>query len=65
MGTWKILRQFYRGPVDERLNGYFSTSAFTQPAPYTIGNVSRALPDVRGDGMGNWDFSLFKNYRVT
>ena len=47
-------------PVVRKLsNG--STTAFTQPAPYTFGNVGRTLPDVRSPGMTNWDASLVKN----
>ncbi len=37
---------------------------FTQPAPFTFGNVSRTLPDVRGPGVRNLDFSLFKNFEL-
>ncbi|MCI0421441.1 MAG: hypothetical protein L0312_19820, partial [Acidobacteria bacterium] len=44
---------------------YFNTSVFSQPALYSFGNASRTLPDVRGPGTHNWDFSLFKNFRVT
>jgi hypothetical protein len=44
-----------------RLNEYFDTSVFSQPAPFTFGNVGRTLPDVRKPGMNNFDFSLFKN----
>ncbi len=49
------------GPVSERLNRYLDTSAFSLPAPYTFGNVSRTLPDVRSPGNMNFDFSLLKN----
>lgn len=50
------------GPVDERLNKYFDTSVFSQPAPFTFGNVSATLPDVRNDGVKNFDLSLFKQF---
>jgi hypothetical protein len=52
------------GPVDERLNRFFDTSAFTQPAPFTFGNVARTLPDVRGPGSVNVALSMFKNIPV-
>ena len=52
------------GPVHERLDRYFDTSVFSQPAPFTLGNVGRTLPDVRGPGTTNHDFSLFKNFRA-
>ena len=29
------------GPVDQRLNKYFDTTVYTQPAPFTFGNVRR------------------------
>lgn len=40
---------------------WFNTSVFSEPAPYTIGNTSRSLPDVRNPGETNADISLFKN----
>ena len=52
------------GSVKDRLDKYFNTSVFTQPAPFTFGNVSRTLPDVRGPGAKNLDFSLFKNFAL-
>jgi outer membrane receptor protein involved in Fe transport len=52
------------GPVTSRLNRYFDTSVFSQPAPYTFGNVGRMLPDVRSPGDKNFDLSLFKNFRI-
>ncbi len=52
------------GPVNDRLNRYFDTGAFTLPDPYTFGNVSRILPDVRGPGLVNFDLSLIKNTRI-
>ncbi len=51
------------GPVNQRLNRYFDISVFSQPATYTLGNLSRTLPDVRTNGTRNWDLSLFKNFR--
>ena len=53
------------GPTVDRLNRYFDTSAFSLPAPYTFGNVSRTLPDVRAPGQVNFDFSLLKNTKIT
>jgi hypothetical protein len=43
------------------LNQWFNTSVFSEPAPYTIGNTGRTLPDVRNPGVVNADLSLFKN----
>jgi len=53
------------GPVVDRLNRYFDTSAFTQPAPFTFGNLGRTLPDVRGPANINFDLSLLKNIALT
>jgi hypothetical protein len=56
------------GPAQDRLGGvsgvtWFDTTAFRQPAPFTIGNVGRTVPDVRLDGLESWDFSIFKSFR--
>jgi hypothetical protein len=47
-----------------KLDKYFKTEVFSAPPLYTFGNVSRTLPDVRGPGLGNLDFSIFKNIRI-
>jgi hypothetical protein len=51
------------GPISLRLNGYLNAAVFSQPAPFTFGNTARTLPDVRGPGTQNIDFSLFKNFQ--
>jgi hypothetical protein len=53
------------GSVHSRLNRYFDTSVFSQPAPFTFGNTGRVLPDVRGPGQRSMDLSLFKNFTLT
>jgi hypothetical protein len=50
------------GPVHERLEAYFDRSAFLQPAPFTFGNLSPRLSDIRNDGVRNFDISLFKEF---
>jgi hypothetical protein len=40
---------------------WFNTSVFSQPAPFTFGNVSRTIPNVRVPGIVQFDISLFKN----
>jgi hypothetical protein len=52
------------GPIEDRLNRYFNTSAFSQPAAFTFGNTARTLPDVRAPGLANFDFSVIKNTRL-
>jgi len=46
------------------LDRWFNTSAFTEPAPFTFGNVGRTLPDVREPGLVNFDFSVAKNAAI-
>ena len=41
------------GTAQERLNRWFDTSQFTNPEPFTLGNLGRTLPDVRTDGVAN------------
>jgi hypothetical protein len=53
------------GPIINRLNNYFNTSVFSQPAPFSFGNTGRTLPNVRAPGLHNLDFSLFKSFHVT
>lgn len=49
-------------PTRER---WFDTEAFVNPPDFTLGNVGRALPDVRGPGTVNFDLSLIKDTRIT
>jgi hypothetical protein len=41
---------------------WFNTDVFSVAAPYTFGNLSPVLPDVRTDGMRNVDAVLVKNF---
>ncbi|MBS1829309.1 MAG: TonB-dependent receptor [Acidobacteria bacterium] len=52
------------GPVVDRLTEYFTRAVFSQPAPFTHGNLSRTLPDVRSPSLKNMDLSLFKNFEI-
>jgi hypothetical protein len=45
-------------PRPKQVNQWFDTSCFTDPPPYTFGNSG--IGHVRGPGLNNWDFSLFK-----
>ena len=51
------------GPDTGRLDRYFDTSQFTNPAAYTFGNLSRFI-NVRGPGLNNLDVSIVKNTRI-
>ncbi|MEZ5354541.1 MAG: TonB-dependent receptor [Bryobacteraceae bacterium] len=53
------------GAPQARLNRYFDTTQFTVPTPFTFGNVSRTLPDVRGPSGRNYDVSVQKTFPVT
>jgi hypothetical protein len=46
------------------LERWFDTSAFVLPAPYTFGNMGRVHPTLRADRTENFDFSIFKNFRI-
>ncbi len=50
--------------AEPTLAKWFNTAAFSQPAAFTYGNVSRTLPDVLSDAMFNLDVSLFRNVRL-
>lgn len=53
------------GDAHDRLNRWFDTSVFSQPAPYTLGNVSPLISNLRNHYINNLDFSLFKQFTVT
>jgi len=46
---------------NKSLAHWFNTAIFSQPAPFTIGNAPRALPNARNPGYTDADMSLFKN----
>jgi hypothetical protein len=50
--------------IQSRLAKYFDTSSFTVPAPFTLGSLSRTLPDVRGPGRFNYDLNLSKQFVI-
>jgi hypothetical protein len=51
------------GSAQSRLNQWFDTTQYRLPAPFTFGNISRSLPDVRMNGIRNYDFAIFKAVR--
>jgi hypothetical protein len=53
------------GPIVHRLNRYFNTSAFAQPADYTYGNLAANIGTVRSPGMNNVDATLAKDFQFT
>ena len=53
------------GAIANRLNEYFVQSDFYQTPNFTFGDVGRFLPNVRGPGTHDLDFSLFKAFHAT
>ncbi len=51
------------GPDPEGAGRVFNRFAFAQPSVGTFGNSGRNI--LRGEGLNNVDFSLFKNARIT
>ena len=49
------------GSVAARLAHWFDTSVFTHTDNYGYGTDSRTEPNIRSDGMKNFDFAVFKN----
>ncbi len=52
------------GPVEARLDRYFDTSVYSQPAAFTFGNEPIFSPLLRAHGVRNFDLSLFKNFAL-
>ncbi len=52
------------GDPQTRLDEYFRTDVFSQPAAFTFGNTGRILPDTRGPGITQWDFAVFKRTQI-
>lgn len=52
------------GSAQSRLNQWFNTACFSVPGPYTFGTESRTDPVIRGDGINNFDFALFKRTQI-
>ncbi len=49
---------------NDKVQKWFDTAAFTLPPSYTLGNVSRTLPDTRGPSVTNLDASLVRNLHI-
>jgi hypothetical protein len=52
------------GAVQKRLNQYFDTTAYAVPAAFTYGDSSPTAPNLRGPGIADFDFSLFKDFTI-
>jgi hypothetical protein len=51
------------GSLEDRLGSYINKAAFTTAPQFTFGNMSRTI-GMRGPGISNIDFSLFKSYSL-
>jgi Carboxypeptidase regulatory-like domain/TonB dependent receptor-like, beta-barrel len=52
------------GPVEDRLNRYFDTTVYSQPAAFTFGNEPVFSPVLRAPALRNTDLSFFKNFDI-
>jgi len=53
------------GSFDPAKDRYLNIDAFSQPAPFTVGNAPRTMPTVRAPALYNEDFSVFKRLHFT
>jgi hypothetical protein len=53
------------GSHQDRLNRFFNTAAFAQPAPFTFGDTAARVSWLRSPGMNNWNLTLTKTFSVT
>ena len=53
------------GPIQQRLSQYFNTACFSVPGAFTFGSESRTDPTLRGTGINNFDFAVFKRTAIT
>jgi hypothetical protein len=53
------------GTSQSRLTQWFNTSCFTAPPAATFGNLGRTISTWRQPGISNYDFSIFKNTKIT
>ena len=48
----------------QRLDRWFDTSVFSQPAPFTLGNMSPLVSNLRNHHINNVDMSVFKQFQI-
>ncbi|HEU0122729.1 MAG TPA: carboxypeptidase regulatory-like domain-containing protein [Bryobacteraceae bacterium] len=53
------------GDAHQRLDRWFDTSTFSQPAPFTLGNLGPLVNGLRGHHINNLDASIFKQFAIT
>lgn len=62
--NWNGQNARLSGTVESRLNKYFNTADFSQPATYTYGNMSSTSGYLRSPGYRNLDASLMKSFNM-
>jgi hypothetical protein len=62
--NWNGQNPSLSGSIANRLNRYFNTSDFSAPAPFTYGNSSRTIAQLRDPGYINTDLSGIKNIPI-
>ncbi|PWU00447.1 MAG: TonB-dependent receptor [Terriglobia bacterium] len=53
------------GSAQARLNEWFNINCFTQPGPFSFGNMGRTDGALRGSGINNFDLAMFKRTTIT
>lgn len=53
------------GSATSRLNEWFNTACFTATPAFTLGSEGRFDPNLRTQGIDNWDFAVFKTTSIT
>ncbi len=53
------------GSINSRLERYFNTAAFAQPADFTFGSLGPRTGAVRGPGMNNWNARIAREFHLT
>jgi Carboxypeptidase regulatory-like domain len=51
------------GSRQQRIKEWYDTSVFVPATDYSYGSDSRTEPNIRDDGIKNFDFAIFKNTR--
>jgi hypothetical protein len=53
------------GSATSRLDEWFNTSCFSQPGTFSYGNEPRVDPDLRAQGIDNWNVAACRNFSIT
>ena len=59
--TWNESDANLSGSTDDKVKKWFDTAAFSITPAFTWGNTPRVMPNLRADGVKNFNLSFFKN----